>query len=147
MLFDGSDLKAAASGSSTEAMSRVLEMASRLIMGEHREAPPREKLEQAVRESLAHVHVHAREVKLAPYLEQAVRQVAGRAIAAMRTALRAEGLSPDIVILAGGGARLFEPTARETYPDSRLIVVGDEVLANALGFGLFAQKLVAGEGR
>ena len=147
MLFDGSDLKAAASGSSTEAMSRVLEMASRLIAGEHHEAPPREKLEQAVRESLAHVHVHAREVKLAPYLEQAVRQVAGRAIAAMRTALRAEGLPPDIVILAGGGARLLEPMARETYPDSRPIVLGEEVLANALGFGPFAHKLVAGESR
>lgn len=104
-------------------MSRVLEMASRLIMGEHREAPPREKLEQAV------------------------RQVAGRAIAAVRTALRAEGLPPDIVILAGGGARLLEPMARETYPDSRLIVLGEEVLANALGFGPFAHKLVAGESR
>lgn len=104
-------------------MSRVLEMASRLIMGEHHEAPPREKLEQAV------------------------RQVAGRAIAAMRTALRAEGLPPDIVILAGGGARLLEPMARETYPDSRPIVLGEEVLANALGFGPFAHKLVAGESR
>ena len=57
------------------------------------------------------------------------------------------GIRIEREILAGGGARLLESMATETYPDSRPIVLGEEVLANALGFGPFAHKLVAGESR
>ncbi len=134
VLIEEGDIRRASSGTSLEAMSVLLDKASRLIADEHGGSVPVERIEEALRTGKGHVLLFGRTVEIQPYLNQAAERVAPVALEALRQSLRQESGSVDAVLLTGGGAALYEPVAKSLFPDCKLHVPDRPELANARGF-------------
>ena len=140
-LFDEGDMRAASSGTSTEAMSVVLDATGELIRRDHGSRIGRDLLERALRGGAAAVPLFGRPVELAPYLAEAARQTTHVALTAVLQSLRGEEREVDLVLLAGGGAATYEPAARELFPRARVKVPDAPVLANVRGYWRQACRL------
>ena len=134
VLIEEGDIRRASSGTSLEAMSVLLDQASRLIADEHGGAVPIERIEEALRTGRGHVLLFGRTVEIQPYLKRAAERVAPVALEALRRSLRQESGSVDAVLLTGGGATLYGPVAKSLFPDCKLYVPDRPELANARGF-------------
>ena len=67
-------------------------------------------------------------------LERAAPDACGLALEALRQALRREVGNVDLVLLTGGGARIYGDQARALFPGAVVHVAHDPVTANARGF-------------
>lgn len=137
-MFDEGAMRAANSGTSTAAMSVLLEGAADLIRRDHGSRIERDLLERAVRSGTASVPLFGRPVELAPYLTEAAKQTAPVALTAIRQTLRGERREVDLVLLAGGGAASYAEATRAVFPRARVVVPDQPVLANVRGFWLQA---------
>jgi len=140
VLFDESAMRAANSGTSTAAMSMVLEAAADLIRHDHGSRIERDLLERAVRTGTPSLPLFGRPVELAPYLTEAAKQTTHVAMTAIRQTLRGERREVDLVLLTGGGAATYAGATRATYPRARVVVADEPVLANVRGFWLQANQ-------
>lgn len=138
VLIDGGEIRTANSGSSTNAMSVLLEAAGELIMAERGGHIGRDLLEKAVRAGQRTLSLFGRPVDLTRYVAQAAKRTAPVALTALRQSLRGESREVDIVVLAGGGAATYAEATREVFPKARLIVPSEPVLANVRGFWGYA---------
>ncbi|WP_022949784.1 ParM/StbA family protein [Methylohalobius crimeensis] len=134
VLINGSALQKQSSGSSTEAMSAVLETAAAEISDDYGGRIEPDRIEQALQQGKNHVLLFGKKVDFAPYLDQASREVSLVAIEKLRTAMRKEVESIDAVIVPGGGAKWWVPITKELFPESRVISPDEPILANARGF-------------
>jgi plasmid segregation protein ParM len=142
-LFDEGEMRPANSGTSTAAMSVVLEAAGQLIRRDHGSGIERDLLERALRTGSAAVPLFGRPVALAPYLAEAAGQVTRLALTAIRQTLRGERREVDLVLLAGGGAAIYQPATSEALPRARVVVPPEPVLANVRGFWRHAAEALA----
>lgn len=140
VLFDEGAMRGANSGTSTAAVSLVLETAADLIRADHGSRIDRDLLERALRTGAAAVPLFGRPVELAPYLTEAAKQTAPVALTAVRQTLRGERREVDLVLLAGGGAATYAEATRQTFPRARVVVPDAPVLANVRGFWLQANR-------
>ena len=140
VMFDEGAMRAANSGTSTAAMSLVLEGAADLIRRDHGSRIARDLLERAVRTGTAAMPLFGRPVELAPYLAEAAKQTAPVAVTAIRQTLRGEQREVDLVLLAGGGAATYAEATRAVFPRARVVVPDQPVLANVRGFWLQANR-------
>lgn len=136
--MQGRALRKGSSGTSHKAMSRILEVASTLLLSEHgKGACTKEKIENAIRGGKRSVLVFGERIEIAPYMERAVSEVAPQAMSLMSQAMREEAGGADIVLLAGGGGAAFREEARKMFPRSKIILPQSPVLANAQGFWFY----------
>lgn len=137
--MQGRALRKESSGTSVQAMSRVLEETCRLIVEEMGAgACTSEKLEGAIRSGRQNILVFGQRTAFQPFLDQATKVVAGQAMAALKKSMREESNNgADIVLLAGGGAAIYGDAAREVFPRSKVIVSANPVMANAQGFWFY----------
>ncbi len=140
VLFDEGAMRGTNSGTSTAAVSLVLETAADLIRRDHGSRIDRDLLERAVRNGTKAVPLFGRPVELAPYLTEAAKQTAPVALTAVRQTLRGERREVDLVLLAGGGAATYAEATRHTFPRARVAVPDNPVLANVRGFWLQANR-------
>ncbi|QSA98124.1 ParM/StbA family protein [Methylococcus sp. EFPC2] len=140
VLVEEGDIRKSSSGTSLEAMSVLLDHASRLMADEHGGTAPVERLEEALRARRDRVLLFGRPVDLQPYLEKAAERVAPVALEALRQSLRKESGSVDAVLLTGGGAALYEPVAQSLFPSNPIFVPDHPELANARGFYYFGAE-------
>ena len=127
------------SGSSQKAMSRLLDTAHQHIARDHDGGGPGvDALEDALRNGRDTVLVFGERVVIAPYLASAAHEVAPQIATHVRAALRDQSDNIDLVLLVGGGARLYQKAVQEAFPRSRLEVPDDGVIANARGFWFHA---------
>ncbi len=140
VLFDEGAMRGTNSGTSTAAVSLVLEAAADLIRRDHGSRIDRDLLERAVRNGTQAVPLFGRPVELAPYLTEAAKQTAPVALTAVRQTLRGERREVDLVLLAGGGAATYAEATRHTFPRARVAVPDNPVLANVRGFWLQANR-------
>ncbi|MHB8252905.1 MAG: ParM/StbA family protein [Acidiferrobacter sp.] len=126
------------SGSSLKAMSKLLDVANRLIAQDHEGGPGLDNLEDALRHNRDTVLVFGERVAIAPYLATAARELAPTIATQLRAALRDQSDNVDLVLLVGGGARLYREAAQQAFPKSRLETPDDVVTANARGFWAYA---------
>jgi len=133
------ELRRAASGTSLEAMSVLLERAARLIAAEHGGKPWAGALESALHAGRPHLLVLGQRVALRPYLERAAAEVATVALEALRESLRREAGNVDVVLLAGGGGQLYGARAEALFPGAAIVSLREPVAANARGFFRYAQ--------
>ena len=140
VLYDEGAMRAANSGTTTAAMSLVLEAAADLIRRDHGSRIERDLLERALRTGTAAVPLFGRPVALAPYLAEAATQTAHVALTAIRQTLRGERREVDLVLLAGGGAATYAEATRQAFPRARVAVPAEPVLANVRGFWLQADQ-------
>ncbi|OJY94419.1 MAG: hypothetical protein BGP25_05360 [Lysobacterales bacterium 63-13] len=129
----------AASGSSYLATSKVLEEAARLIQLEHKTRYSLARLEEAMRSGQPNYFVGDRELPLQPMLNRAARNIAENVLNEVRQSLRTQTDSLDLILLAGGGSGLYANAVREAFPQVRVVVAGDAVMANARGFYYFGE--------
>jgi len=126
------------SDTSLDAMSVLLQHANQLIQDDHGAAPGVETLEKALRTGENDIFLYGQEVPLADYLEQAAQAVTPNALVSLKKSMRKEGVNSNVIILTGGGAKLYRQATEDTFPNTRIIVPQDTVSANAQGFWLCA---------
>lgn len=137
VVVEEGDLRKTSSGTSLEAMSVLLEHASRLIAEEHGGKVPVDRLEEALRSGRVQVLLYGQAIEIGPYLRQAAGRVAPVALEALRESIRKESGSVDAILLTGGGADFYEPVVKVLFPSNSIIIPERPELANARGFYYF----------
>jgi plasmid segregation protein ParM len=129
------------SGTSIKASSVLLEQAGISIAEEHGSKPSIESLENAIRSGRNSILLTGQRVDLAPYLKAASESLASVTATSIQRALRVENMSPDIVVLVGGGSSFFEKTIQDAFPRLKVVSPKNPVLANARGFWLYGASI------
>lgn len=135
-----------AAATSTEAMSRVLELADKDITQEFGDKTAmlglyKGPIEQKLRQGKTEIFVAGTSVDTLPWLKRAGDTIAQRALPTIESSLRGLGFDIDVVLVAGGGARFYAPTIKERFPRQQVIVMANAPLANAHGFRSFAERI------
>lgn len=128
---------------STQAMSRVLELADAAITAEFCDdtaMPGRFKgtLEERLREGRMDIRCGARLTDARPYLERAAAIAGKHALEEVVSSLRNTSFNIDVVLIAGGGASFYAPAVHRVFRQQRVMVMRDAPTANAHGFWVFA---------
>lgn len=128
---------------STQAMSRVIEMADEAITHQFSDDTTmpglyKAALEERLRERRTDIRCYGRLIDARPYLEQAAAVAGKRALDEITASLRGVDLNIDVVLVAGGGASLYAPVIRHAFPHQRVMIMQDAPIANAHGFWVFA---------
>jgi plasmid segregation protein ParM len=69
-------------------------------------------------------------------LKRASQELSSVIANSIQKSLRSEQMSPDIVVLTGGGADFFRETIQDAFPRLKVISPNEPVLSNARGFWL-----------
>lgn len=137
VVVEAGDLRKTSSGTSLEAMSVLLDHASRLMAEEHGGKVSVDRLEEVLRTGRVQVLLYGQTIDIGPYLRQAAQRVAPVALEALRESIRKESGSVDAILLTGGGADFYEPVVRALFPSNSIIIPEKPELANARGFYYF----------
>jgi len=134
VLIDGGELRSANSGSSASAMSLLIEVVDDLIQQEHGTRLGRDEIEKLVRTGAERVQLFGSPVDLSRHIATAAKRTAKVALTAAKQSLRSERRPVDVVLLAGGGAKVYAEAAREAFPRARVEESEQPALANARGY-------------
>jgi plasmid segregation protein ParM len=132
VLIQHMQIQRAASGTSTDAMSVVLQDALVEMGQDYGVVIPPEKLEHCLRSGLSSVLLRGQQVDFQPYLQKAVEKHSPTIMSRIRNSLRSVYSDMDAVVLVGGGATFFEPVFKQL--DVPVYIPQSPVLANALGY-------------
>lgn len=141
VLIERGELRDKLSTSSTQAMSVLIGAANRLLMERYGTGPGTEAIEVALRNGKSYVLVSSQKEELQPLLAAAALEVAPEALKALRASMRTGQANVDLVLLAGGGASIYEQTARDLFPKARVMTADQPALANARGFWAYGKML------
>jgi len=134
-------LRDTSSDSSTIATSQILSIAAREIAKEHNRSEFNVgQIEEALRAGRDTIHMYGQPVPIMPAIERAARECSERVVRDMQGKLRTAGHDIDRIVLAGGGAGLYEAALRDAFPKAQLIKPAEPVLANARGFYLAGRR-------
>lgn len=129
-------LQRQSSGTSVKATSVLLEQTGILIAEEHGAKPTIEALENAIRNGKKSILLMGQRVDIYPYLEKASDALASVIATSIQKSLRVESMSPDVIVLVGGGARFFKKAIQMAFPKIRVVSPDEAVMSNARGFWL-----------
>jgi len=130
----GHEILPRSSGTSTEATSRVLEEAAKLIRKDKGVQIAPERIERTLRNGQEAVYAVGDWLTVTPYLTQAAAQIAPSVLDAIQGSLRGTGDTIDVVLLTGGGAPFYEAPLREAFPHSQVVRPSNPVASNSRGF-------------
>lgn len=136
VLISNGQLQRQSSGTSLNASSVLLDQAGKLIASDHGSSPSTESLENAIRKGKTSILLMGERVELEPYIDKASKLLASVTADSIQKSLRVESVSPDIVVLPGGGAKFFRKIIEETFPRIKVVVPRESVYSNARGFWL-----------
>jgi len=134
------EIRKASSGTSTSAMSVLIEAIDHALQQEYGGTAGAERIEHVIRSGKSSVRVYGDEVDLRPYIAAAAIKVAESALTEMKTTMRSNERAVDIVLIAGGGANTYRDATADVFPRSKIIVPHEPVLANARGFWTYANQ-------
>ena len=137
LTIEAMEARMASSGTSLKAMSKLLEQAAVILEREHGPGVTPEAIENALRVGKDRVFHFGSRIDITTALDQAAESNAKIALSALTSSMREDAASIDVVVLCGGGAKLYEKAAREVFERSRIIVPESPVLSNARGFFFF----------
>lgn len=80
-------------------------------------------------------------MELAPYLTAASGSLASATGTPIQIALRTENMSPDIVMLVGGGSSFFHTTIQYAFPRLKIVSPTNPVLASARSIWLYGASM------
>lgn len=137
-----------ARGTSMRATSVFLEAVATSIEKTHGARISVAQLEHALRSNWSSVFVGGQDVELKPHFEVGVEQAAKNAVSELSGSLRKIDGTDEIglVMIVGGGARLFEPALRKLLKNQLIVVPKEPVLANVVGFYLHGRQLASKAG-
>jgi plasmid segregation protein ParM len=128
------DLRESASGTSTEAMSVIIDAAATQAARDFGGRPQPALFEAAARRGLRSVLQAGSRVCVDDYLAAGAAQTVSVVIEEIRQALRREALSVDLVLLAGGGGAWFAAQMDAAFPGARCVIAAEPASANVRGF-------------
>lgn len=130
------------SGSSADATSQILRVAAEKITRDNPGTKlSQDRLESLYRRNVTYLDLGGRSIPYQMYLEAAAADISRRVMAAIASSMRTLRDPVTQVLLTGGGARLYESAARETFSSLRpecIKIDADSVLGNAMGFQIMA---------
>ena len=132
--IDNSELLKKMAGTSTNAMSALIDAANTLIATEYGGSVGRDKIERALREEQKEISVYGKSVLLQPFIEAAAKTTVEQALLHMQQNLRIDEHTFDAVLLTGGGASIYSKMVEKMYPKAKILKSTQPVLANARGF-------------
>lgn len=136
VLVTNGEVQRASSGTSVQATSVLLELAAKLIAGDFGAAPTVEQLENAIRNSKGSILVMGERVELAGYIAKASIQLESFTATAIQKSLRTENISPDIIVMVGGGAPFFENAVQDAFSRLKVVMPEEPVHSISRGFWL-----------
>lgn len=119
---------------SVNAMSMLLDAADQMLLEQFGAKPGVARLERTIRAGQDDMLIAGKKVALQAVLDQASRQIAGRAMTELRQSMRADTSAIDLLLLVGGGARYYESAAREVFGYAGVQTLADPVMSNPRGF-------------
>jgi plasmid segregation protein ParM len=140
MVVNG-QLQRQSSGTSLKASSVLLDQASRLIAEDHGTSPSTESLEHAVRVGKPSILLAGQRVELSDYLQKASELLSSVTADAIQKSIRIENVSPDMVVLVGGGASFFEQAVKEAFSKLKVVSPKEPVFSPARGFWIMGAHL------
>ncbi|RYE40872.1 MAG: StbA family protein [Hyphomicrobiales bacterium] len=136
VLVSNGQLQRQSSGTSIKASSVLLEQAGIFIAEKHGAKVSVETLENAIRTNKTSILVLGERVELAPFLKLASETLSAVTSTSIQKALRVESMSPDVIVLVGGGSQFFHDSIKEAFPRVKVVSLDSPVLSNARGFWL-----------
>lgn len=126
---------------STEAMSRVLELADEHLTREYLgagETPGKLKgdLERALRLGRTTLSIANKDVDADDALRAAADTVSRRALPSILSSIRGTEFNLDMVLFGGGGAHLYAPGVMTQFKGQAMAIAQNAPMANARGFYL-----------
>lgn len=109
------------SDTSLKASSVLLEQAGILMAEDFGAKPTVEALENAVRAGKISILMMRQRVDLAPYIKRASEGMSSVIANPIQKSLRNEKMSPDLVVLTGGGADFFRHIIQNAFPRLNVI--------------------------
>lgn len=147
-VFQQGEILLESSNASLKSMSVFLEAVNAAIAEEHGEAPGTDKIEAALQKGKPDVILHGRRLLLKPYLEKVSASATQSALEDLLRSVRfRKGAAIDAVVLAGGGAEVFEAGVRDLFPRSLIIKADDPVTSNVRGFWVMGASYLEEAGR
>ena len=134
VLISNGELRRQSCGTCLEATSVILDQAATLIADHYGVNVGRERLENILRNGQTILRVFGEQIDLSPYLNTASEKIGAIVMTRLRESFRKEHASADLVLLVGGGARLFEKAVGETFRQSKLSLPDTPVFSNVRGF-------------
>lgn len=92
------------------------------------------RIEEALRVSRTYVHAGGKKITFAQELEEVCKAVASTTLSEIRSSLHSKGYEPDIAIISGGGAELFEQYIKEGTGVNRVDRAQNPVMSNVIGY-------------
>lgn len=136
--MQGRSLKNDSSGTSTQAMSRILETASDIINKERdTNSCNKDQLEDAIRRQREYIFIDGNRIVFKEYIDLAAKEIAPQALSKMKQSMRDDNRNPDIFLITGGGGLTYADAAREVFPKSRVIIPQNPTMANSNGFWFY----------
>lgn len=135
----------ASSGSTSSAGQVIVSRAAQLLSERQGMRVPEAKLERAIVAGRRSLRVGAREMPFWSVIEEVAEGIVSTNLKALRGSVRSvnDRYGVDLVLLAGGGAALFEAAIRAQFDGSRVVVTKEPVMANARGFFDYAVSAAA----
>lgn len=147
--FENGNLMAEYSGTSLEAMSKVIEETNRLITHDYAIGVSIDKLEMNIRLGKFRMPIGGGVRNFREQYDLAREIVSKRAITDMINYTRGTGVSTqaNFIILAGGGGDAYKEVAETEFKKSQaqVVVSKNPALANARGFWKFAVNVVGNQ--
>jgi len=139
VVVDSGSVRAKSSGSSVKATSRVLENAAAAINAAGGQVS-RERLEEMIRNGETIGLINGEPKDVSGYVDAAAHKVAHDVAKEVLGAMRGETDGFDQVVVGGGGAHLFAPALKRAFEGSKVVVVGEPVLANVRGYFAWGRR-------
>lgn len=136
VMVSNGQLQRQSSGTSLKASSVLLEQAARFIAEDYGSTPSTEMLENAVRNGKSSILLTGQRVEIAAYIEKASATMASVTADAIQKSLRVESMSPDIVVMVGGGAMFFEQAVKQAFHKLKVVTTPSSVFGPVRGFWL-----------
>lgn len=125
-----------AAGSTSTAGESIVQAAATALSKQHNTEVKVPRLERAILGGRSTVSAGKVDIPFAKALEEQASQIVEANLKVIRGSVRrvSESEGVDVILLTGGSARLFAPALEAKFPESRVIVTPDNVMANARGF-------------
>lgn len=125
-----------AAGSTSTAGESIVQAAAAALSQEYGVEVKVPRLERAILSGQSVVSASKVEIPFGKALEEQASQIVEANLKVIRGSVRrvSESEGVDVVLLTGGSAKLFAPALAAKFPESRVIVTPDNVMANARGF-------------
>lgn len=141
VLVSQGQLQRQSSGTSFKASSVLLEQAGILIAEEYGSKPTVEILENAIRGGKKTILLAGERVELAPFIRKASESLDAVTATSIQKALRTENMSPDVIVMVGGGSDFFKDSVQGAFPKLKVVNPTNPVLSNARGFWLMGASV------